>query len=204
MTLGRPGFGDRMAKLPSPERLPVVLSTEEVALLLDARAEPEVSRGAERGLWRGLRVSEIANLKVCDIDSTRMLIRVEQGKGRKDRYVMLSPHLLDLLRAWWMVKRPRRLALSGPAARPADHHPSAQPRLPCRSCRGRGSTSAFRLHTLRHSFATHLLEQKTDIRVIQVLLGHRKLDTTALYTRVALKRSAGDEPARAARAAATP
>ncbi|MFH3480746.1 tyrosine-type recombinase/integrase [Xanthobacter variabilis] len=100
VTLGRAGFGDRMARIPTPERLPVVLSTEEVALLL-AHAPNLKSRAAlSLAYGRGLRVSEVAHLKVADIDSARMLIRVEQGKGRKDRYVMLAPDLLDLLRRW--------------------------------------------------------------------------------------------------------
>ena len=106
VTLGPPGFGDRMARIAAPERLPVVLSPEEVALLL-AHAPGLKYRAALIAYGCGLRVSEIANLKVADIDSARMLIRVEQGKGRKDRFAMLSPDLLDLLRQWWRVKRPR-------------------------------------------------------------------------------------------------
>ncbi len=115
-----------------------------------------------------------------------MLIRVEQGKGRKDRYVMLSPDLLDLLRQWWCVKRSRGWLFPGQQL--------VQPittRQLDRACRTAAQAARLdkrvSMHTLRHSFATHLLERKTDIRVIQVLLGHKKLDTTALYTRVALK-----------------
>jgi integrase/recombinase XerD len=186
VTLGRPGFGDRMARIPSPERLPVVLSPEEVALLLahapslKDRAALSVASGC------GLRVSEIANLKVADVDSARRLIRVEQGKGRKDRFVMLSPDLLDLLRQGWRVKRSRGWLFPGLQL--------AQPittRQLNRACHAAAEDAKLNkrvsMHTLRHSFATHLLERKTDIRVIQVLLGHRKLDTTAVYTRVALK-----------------
>jgi integrase/recombinase XerD len=186
VTLGRPGFGDRMARIPSPERLPVVLSPEEVALLLahapslKDRAALSVASGC------GLRVSEIANLKVADVDSARRLIRVEQGKGRKDRFVMLSPDLLDLLRQGWRVKRSRGWLFPGLQL--------AQPittRQLNRACHAAAEDAKLNkrvsMHTLRHSFATHLLERKTDIRVIQVLLGHRTLDTTAVYTRVALK-----------------
>jgi len=107
VTLGRPGFGDRMARIPSPERLPVVLSPEEVALLLAHAPSLKYRAALSVAYGCGLRVSEIANLKVADLDSARMLIRVEPGKGRKDRFVMLSPDLLDLLRQWWLMKRPR-------------------------------------------------------------------------------------------------
>src|ERR1700712_2133456 len=185
-TLGRAGFGDRMARIPSPERLPVVLSPEEVALLLAHASSLKYRAALSVAYGCGLRVSEIANLKVADIDSARMLVRVEQGKGRKDRFVMLSPDLLDLLRQWWRVKRPRGWLFPG-------QHP-AQPittRQLNRACHTAADAAKLdkrvSMHTLRHRFATHLLERKADIRVIQVLLGHRKLDTTAIYTRVALK-----------------
>src|SRR3954463_6837713 len=187
VTLGRPGFGARMAKIPSPERLPVVLSPEEVALLLahapslKYRAALSVASGCE------LRVSEIANLKVAGIDSARMLVRVEQGKGRKDRFVMLSPDLLALLRQWWWRgKRPRGWVF--PGQQPAQPITTRQLNRACHAAAEAAKLDKrVAMHTLRHSFATHLLEHNTDIRVIQVLLGHRKLDTTALYTRVALK-----------------
>jgi site-specific recombinase XerD len=186
VTLGRPGFGDRMAKLPSPERLPVVLSTEEVALLLAHAPNLKYRAALSVAYGCGLRVSEIANLKVCDIDSARMLIRVEQGKGRKDRYVMLSQDLLDLLRQWWMVKRSRGWLF--PGQQPGQPITTRQLNRACHAAAGAARLDKrVSMHTLRHSFATHLLERKTDIRVIQVLLGHRKLDTTAIYTRVALK-----------------
>jgi integrase/recombinase XerD len=186
VTLGRPGFGDRMAKLPSPERLPVVLSTEEVALLLAHAPNLKYRAALSVAYGCGLRVSEIANLKVCDIDSARMLIRVEQGKGRKDRYVMLSQDLLDLLRQWWMVKRSRGWLF--PGQQPGQPITTRQLNRACHAAAVAARLDKrVSMHTLRHSFATHLLERKTDIRVIQVLLGHRKLDTTAIYTRVALK-----------------
>ena len=180
------GFGDRMAKLPSPERLPVVLSTEEVALLLAHAPNLKYRAALSVAYGCGLRVSEIANLKVCDIDSARMLIRVEQGKGRKDRYVMLSQDLLDLLRQWWMVKRSRGWLF--PGQQPGQPITTRQLNRACHAAAVAARLDKrVSMHTLRHSFATHLLERKTDIRVIQVLLGHRKLDTTAIYTRVALK-----------------
>ncbi len=186
VTLGRPGFGDRMARIPSPERLPVVLSPEEVALLLAHAPGLKYRAALSIAYGCGLRVSEIVNLKVTDIDSARMLIRVEQGKGRKDRFAMLSPELLDLLRAWWRVKRSRGWLFPGQQlVQPIT------PRQLNRACHAAADAAKLdkrvSMHTLRHSFATHLLERKIDIRVIQVLLGHRKLDTTAVYTRVALK-----------------
>ena len=186
VTLGRPGFGDRMARIPSPERLPVVLSPEEVALLLAHAPGLKYRAALSIAYGCGLRVSEIVNLKVTDIDSARMLIRVEQGKGRKDHFAMLSPELLDLLREWWRVKRSRGWLFPGQQlVQPIT------PRQLNRACHAAADAAKLdkrvSMHTLRHSFATHLLEHHTDIRVIQVLLGHRKLDSTALYTRVALK-----------------
>ena len=186
VTSGRPGFGERLATVRTGERLPVVLSPEEVALLLHCAPGLKYKAALSVAYGCGLRASEIVHLKVSDIDSARMLIRVEQGKGRKDRYVMLAPDLLELLRAWWREARPRGWLFPG--------RDPAQPlstRQLNRACHIAATTAALdkrvSLHTLRHSFATHLLERKTDIRVIQVLLGHKKLDTTALYTRVALK-----------------
>jgi site-specific recombinase XerD len=186
VTLCRPEFGERLARVRKDERLPVVLSPEEVALLLHCAPSLKHKAALSVAYGGGLRASEIAHLKIGDIDSARMLIRVEQGKGRKDRYVMLSPDLLALLRIWWRAGRPRGWLFPG--------RDPAQPittRQLDRACKAAAATAALdkrvSLHTLRHSFATHLLERKTDIRVIQVLLGHKKLDTTALYTRVALK-----------------
>jgi integrase/recombinase XerD len=186
VTLGRPGFGDRLARIAAPERLPVVLSPDEVALLLAHAPGLKYRAALSIAYGCGLRVSEIANLKVADIDSARMLIRVEQGKGRKDRFAMLSPDLLDLLRQWWLVKRPRGWLF--PGQQPAQPITTRQLNRACHAAAEAAKLDKrVSMHTLRHSFATHLLERKTDIRVIQVLLGHRKLDSTARYTRVALK-----------------
>jgi integrase/recombinase XerD len=182
--------GHVVARLPfirEPRKLPVVLSPEEVARLLDAAPGLKYKAALSVAYGAGLRASEIISLKVEDIDSARMVIRVEQGKGRKDRYVMLSPHLLDLLRAWWKAARPRGWLFPG-----RDPVQPLTTRQLNRACHAAAQMAEIdkpvSLHTLRHSFATHLLEQKTDIRVIQVLLGHKKLDTTALYTRVALRK----------------
>jgi integrase/recombinase XerD len=169
-----------------PRKLPVVLSPEEVARLLDAAPGLKYKAALSVGYGAGLRTAEVVSLKVSDIDSKRMLIRVEQGKGRKDRYVMLSPHLLNLLRAWWKAARPRGWLF--PGRDPAQPMTSRQLNRACHAAAQMAEISKrVSLHTLRHSFATHLLEQNIDVRVIQVLLGHAKLDTTALYTRVATK-----------------
>jgi integrase/recombinase XerD len=186
VTLGRPDLVERTAFVHEPRKLPVVLSPEEVARLLDAAPTLKYKAALSVAYGAGLRVSEVVALKVSDIDSQRMVIRVEQGKGRKDRYVMLSPHLLDLLRVWWKLARPQGWLFPGQNRL----HPLTTRQLN-RACHAAADTAEIgkrvSLHTLRHSFATHLLEQNIDIRVIQVLLGHARLDTTALYTRVATK-----------------
>jgi integrase/recombinase XerD len=185
VTLERPDLVRPLRTVSKPRRAPVVLSPEEVARLLEAAPSLKYKAALSVAYGAGLRVSEVANLKVSDIDSQRMMLRVEQGKGQRDRYVMLSPQLLQLLRDWWRAARP-----------PVWLFPGQNPINPITPRQlNRAVTVAKDLagiakhispHTLRHSFATHLLEQGVDIRVIQVLLGHAKLETTALYTRVAV------------------
>jgi len=186
VTLCQPQFGDRLTPVRSPERLPEVLSPEEVTLLLHCAPSLKHKAALSVAYGAGLRASEIVHLKIGDIDSQRMLIRVDQGKGRKDRYVMLAPDLLALLRTWWRAGRPQGWLFPG-----RDPGQPITTRQLNRACHAAAVAARLdkrvSMHTLRHSFATHLLERKTDIRVIQVLLGHRKLDTTAIYTRVALK-----------------
>jgi integrase/recombinase XerD len=186
VTLRKPAIVLDMPFVREPRRLPVVLSPQEVARLLDAAPGLKYKAALSIAYGAGLRASEVISLKIADIDSDRMVIRVEQGKGRKDRYVMLSEHLLKLLRMWWKAGRPQGWLF--PGQNPVN---PLTPRQLNRACHAAAQMAEIdkpvSLHTLRHSFATHLLEQKTDIRVIQVLLGHKKLDTTALYTRVALK-----------------
>jgi integrase/recombinase XerD len=186
VTLRKPRLVARLPFIRQPRKLPIVLSPEEVARLLDAAPSLKYKAALSVAYGAGLRASEIISLKIEDIDSTRMVIRVEQGKGRKDRYVMLSPYLLGLLRAWWKTARPQGWLFPG-----RDPVQPLTTRQLNRACHAAAMMAEINkpvsLHTLRHSFATHLLGQKTDIRVIQVLLGHKKLDTTALYTRVALK-----------------
>jgi len=132
----------------------------------------------------GLRISETVALKISDIDSARMLIRIEQGKGRKDRYAMLSPRLLAVLRCYFRAERPRGAYLF-PSWRQGCHLTTSSLSQACRdAARLSGIPKHITAHTLRHSFATHLLEGGTDTRVIQALLGHSRIDTTARYTQV--------------------
>ena len=169
-----------------PRKLPVVLSPEEVVRLLDAAPGLKYKAALSVAYGAGLRATEVVSLKVADIDSQRMIIRVEQGKGGKDRNVMLSPRLLDLLRTWWRAARPQGWLF--PGRDPAQPITARQLNRACHAAaEAAGIEKKVSLHTLRHSFATHLLEQNVDVRVIQVLLGHAMLDSTALYTRVATK-----------------
>jgi len=185
VTLERPDLVLPLTTVNKPRRAPVVLSQEEVARLLEAAPGLKYKAALSVAYGAGLRVSEVANLKVSDIDSQRMTLRVEHGKGQRDRYVMLSPQLLELLRDWWWASRPR--AWLFPGQNPVNPMSARQlRRIVYAAAQATGITKRVSPHTLRHSFATHLLEQNVDIRVIQVLLGHAKLETTALYTRVAV------------------
>jgi integrase/recombinase XerD len=153
-----------------PRKLPMVLSPEEVARLLNAAAGLKYKAALSVAYGTGLRAAEVVSLKVSDIDSKRMIIRVEQGKGHKDRNVMLSPHLLNLLRAWWRVARPQGWLF--PGRDPVQPMTTRQLNRACHAAaEAAGIEKNVSLHTLRHSFATHLLEQNIDVRVIQVLLG---------------------------------
>jgi integrase/recombinase XerD len=190
VTLGRGELMVKMQPVPQPRKLPVVLSCEEVARLIAAAPNLKSQAALSVAYGAGLRASEVISLKVTDIDSERMTLRVEQGKGRKDRYAMLSPVLLQRLRAWWRVGHAQGKILPNgwlfPGLNKVD---PVTPRQLNRAIHIAAEVAHIdkrvSMHTLRHSFATHLLEQKVDIRVIQVLLGHRRLETTALYTHVA-------------------
>jgi len=186
VTLGRTDIASHLLFVRRPHKLPVVLSPEEVSRFLAAAPGLKYKAAFSVAYGAGLRASEVTSLKPTDIDSKRMVIRVEQGKGRKDRYVMLSPQLLELLRDWWRVGQPEGWLFPG-----RDPVQPLTTRQLNRACHAAAQMAELEkpvsLHTLRHSFATHLLEQNIDIRVIQVLLGHAKLDTTALYTQVATK-----------------
>ena len=190
VTLGRVDAQAGMTTVREPRKLPVILSPQEVTRLLDAAPGLKYRAALSLAYGAGLRASEVVSLRVSDIDSERMVIRVEQGKGRKDRYAMLCDPLHELLRAWWRAGRHRGVMLPGgwlfPGQNPVNPLTTRQLRRAFHGAKAAaGIDKRVSLHTLRHCFATHLLEQKVDIRVIQVLLGHTKLDTTARYAQVA-------------------
>ena len=184
VTLDRADAIKPLTFVAEPRKIPVVLSPEEVARFLEAAPGPKYKAALSAAYGAGLRVSEVVSLKVSDIDSKRMMLRIEQGKGCKDRHAMLSPQLLELLRDWYRISRPQVWLF--PGQNPVNPMTTRQLNRACHAAAHMAEiTKRVTPHTLRHSFATHLLEQNIDIRVIQVLLGHAKLDTTALYTRVA-------------------
>jgi len=190
VTLDRGELVAKMQPVRVPHTLPVVLSREEVARLIAAAPNLKSQTALSIAYGAGLRASEVIALKIGDIDSQRMTLRVEQGKGRKDRYAMLSPVLLERLRAWWRVGHAQGKVLpSGwlfPGMNPVDPLTTRQLNRAIHAAAAAAHIDKrVSMHSLRHSFATHLLEQKVDIRVIQVLLGHKKLETTSMYTHVA-------------------
>jgi integrase/recombinase XerD len=190
VTLGRSELMAKMQAVKLPRTLPVVLSPEEVSRLLAASSNIKHQVALSVAYGAGLRASEVVHLKVTDIDSQRMTLRVEQGKGAKDRYAMLSPILLQRLRTWWRVAHAQGKMLPGgwlfPGMTPTNPLTIRQlNRAVHAAADDAGIRKRVTTHSLRHSFATHLLERKVDIRVIQVLLGHKKLETTSIYTHVA-------------------
>lgn len=190
VTLDNPALMVKMKSVQEPRTLPVILSREEVARLIAGAENLKHQSALSVAYGAGLRASEIVGLKVSDIDSTRMTLRVEQGKGRQDRYAMLSVSLLERLRLWWKTARAQGKMLDDgwlfPGIHPIEPLSTRQLNRAVHSAAlNAGISKRVSMHSLRHAFATHLLEQKVDIRIIQVLLGHRKLGTTALYTQVA-------------------
>ena len=190
VTLDRPELMAKMQPVHLPRTLPVILSPDEVRRLIAAAGNLKHQTALALAYATGLRISEVVSLKVTDIDSQRMTLRVEQGKGHKDRYAMLSPLLLERLRVWWRVARAQGKMLDGgwlfPGQDPIRHLSARQlDRAIHAAAAEAGIEKRVSMHSLRHAFATHLLEQKVDIRLIQVLLGHKKLETTALYAQVA-------------------
>jgi site-specific recombinase XerD len=184
VTLGEAFIPERIPYAREPRKLPVVLSPDEVVQFLEAVSSLKSRAALTCCYAAGLRASEVAGLMVADIDSARGVILVRHGKGAKDRNVMLSPQLLGILRTYWRLARPRLYLFPG-----RDEDQPINPTVLHAACRSAakaaGLTKRVTLHTLRHSFATHLLENGTDIRIIQVLLGHNNLSSTARYTQVA-------------------
>jgi integrase/recombinase XerD len=187
VTLGRPEALDYIPMAREPQRLPVVMTPEEVASVLEAATDLKWRTALSVAYGAGLRAAEVVGLKVSDIDSQRMRIRVQQGKGRRDRDALLSPQLLKTLRNWWKEARPPVWLFPNQHTPFSPVTPRSLNRAFHDAVRRTGITKPVCLHTLRHCFATHLLEQGVDVRVIQVLLGHKKLETTAVYTHVAAK-----------------
>jgi site-specific recombinase XerD len=188
VTLDRPDLARRLTVVRQPRRLPAVLSAEEI-VPLQAAPGPKYKAALATAYGTGLRVAEVVALKVGDIAAQRMLPRVARGKGRKERYAVLSPQLLEVRRAWWREGRRLGALLPGgwlfPGRNPIEPLSARPLNRAVHAAEAAGIKKRVSPHPLRHSFAAHLLEQDTDIRVIQVLLGHAKLDTTALYRRVA-------------------
>jgi integrase/recombinase XerD len=191
-TLNRSDLSRILRTVPKLQKLPDILSKEEVKRLIDATRHIKYKTALSVAYGAGLRVSEVVGLKMTDIDSERMVLRIQQAKGNKDRLAMLSTDLLTLLRQWWQYGRKHNLLLEGgwvfPGQQRVNHLSTRQLSRACQSAiYDAGLTKRASMHTLRHSFATHLLEARVDIRIIQALLGHAKLETTVLYTQVATK-----------------
>jgi len=206
VTLGKDWVVEAVACPKQQKKLPIILSLDELVRFFKAVTNLKHRAILMTTYAAGLRLSEVRHLRVDDIDSQRMVIRIRQAKGHKDRYVMLSPRLLAILRQYWKAVRPRNYLFPG-----ADPDRPINPRTVQEVCkaalRAAGIKKKVTVHTLRHSFATHLLEAGTDLRTIQILLGHQNLGTTARYLHIstaalkathspldALDLSSGDEP----------
>jgi len=180
----------KITSVHEPRRLPVVPSREEVASLIDNAGSLKYKTAFSIAYGAGLRTNEVTHLKISDIDSDRMVLRVDEGKGDKDRFAILSPSLLELLRQWYRHANTQRKMLPGgwlfPGQNPVNPMSNRQLNRAIHfACNNAGIKKSFAMHGLRHAFATHLLEDGVDIRVIQTLLGHAKLEHTARYTQVA-------------------
>jgi site-specific recombinase XerD len=201
VTLRRLDLATEIYHIREPQKIPLVMSPDETRRLLAVADSLKVRVLLSLGYGCGLRAGEVVRLKVKHIDRAQNIIRIELSKGRKDRNVMLSPEMLDLLRQWWKARPSRYDAQTPPqerwlfpGRRPGKPMTTRQlSRLFHEAADAAGIKKSVTLHALRHSFATHLLERGTDIRIIQALLGHDKLDTTARYTRVATGMIAGIE-----------
>lgn len=186
-TLGRPDVSASIPPRKTPRRLPEVLSAEEVGCLFAVTENLKHRALLMTAYAAGLRVSELVHLQVTDIDGKRMMVRVRAGKGEKDRYTVLSPRLLDALRAYWRAYRPATWLFPGSAAdRPLDRGTAAEVYHQAKA--KAGITKRGGIHTLRHCFATHLLEAGVDVRTIQLLMGHRSIRTTIHYVHLTAKK----------------
>jgi site-specific recombinase XerD len=184
VTLGRGDVPEAIPPVKQPRTLPIVLSPDEVARFFAAVRNIKHRTILMTAYAAGLRISEVTQLQAADIDSQRMVIHVRNGKGRKDRYVMLSPRLLEILRAYYRAVRPGDILF--PGAIPGRPITTASVQKVCqRARRAAGMAKNITAHTMRHSFATHLLEAGTDLRTIQVLMGHQSFSTTARYVHIA-------------------
>lgn len=190
ITLDKPEVVKKLTSVHEPRRLPVVPSREEVTALIQHAGSLKYKTAFSVAYGAGLRTNEVVHLKITDIDSDRMVLRVDEGKGNKDRFAILSPSLLDLLRQWYRHANQQRKMLPGgwlfPGQNPVNPMSNRQLNRAIHfACNNAGIKKSFAMHGLRHAFATHLLEDGVDIRVIQTLLGHAKLEHTARYTQVA-------------------
>jgi site-specific recombinase XerD len=191
-TLDRQDLTRKLHRVKHPRALPTVLSREEVTRMLDATTSIKHQAILSVAYGAGLRASEVTKLKIRDIDSERMLLRVECGKGGRHRNAMLAQDLLVLLREWWKIGRQQGVMHADGWLFPGQHYLKPVStrqvhRIAAEAAHMAGITKRVGPHTLRHSFATHLLEDGVDVRIIQVLLGHAQLTTTTLYTRVATR-----------------
>jgi integrase/recombinase XerD len=187
ITLKRPHIIEHLPFAKRPRILPAVLTREEVALLLAAALPGRDRTLLETKYSCGLRLRELLGLQVADIDSARMVLHIRKGKGAKDRLVPMSPRLLAALRAYWQAYRPVTWFFYG-AQRDRPLHGGTVQRLCKRTARRAGLTKRIHPHTLRHSFATHLLEAGVDLLSVQALLGHSHFNTTAKYLHISQKR----------------
>src|SRR5882672_193487 len=187
VTMGRRDALEMIPLAKEPKTLRQVLTPEEVVRLIEAAPSRKYRCAFSVAYGAGLRSSELVSLKVSDIDSARMVLRIEDGKGGKDRLAKLSPQMLKELRAWWKIDKPK-VFLFPNRFKAADHISGRQYHRACRDAAIRARIErSVHPHMLRHSFATHLLDQGVDIRVIQAMLGHKNLETTAIYARVSPK-----------------
>lgn len=190
ITLNRRSVSQKLSTIHHPRKLPTVLNADEVALVINSASNYKYKAMLSVAYGAGLRSMEVCQLRVTDVDSQNMILHIEQGKGQRDRNAMLSPMLLNILRHWWCLAQKEHLMLKGGWLFPGQPYiNSISTRQLNRACHTAvelsGINKQVAMHTFRHSFATHLLEQGVDIRVIQVLLGHKKLETTASYVQVA-------------------